>query len=175
MHHIFDKIPTKADTLACFLFWFIMCPDYSFTACDAFADVVCDGAGDAQSDGAHDQCGEHGHKDQLEHLWNDLIEELVHVFQHQHGQDDRNAAGCVLDKGEGQAEQAHRGSALGQTGGHGGVQHKACAHQSQRRVRLEPLCCRPSQQLNITYFYMHIRSSPALSFTVCGTPVPPIS
>ena len=28
-----------------------------------------------------------------------------------------------------------------------------------------------SQQLNITYFYMHIRSSPALSFTVCGTPV----
>ena len=114
--------------------------------CDAFADVVCDGAGDAQSDGAHDQCSEHGHKDQLEHLWNDLIEELVHVFQHQHGQDDGNAAGCVLDKGDGQAEQAHRGSALGQTSGHGGVQHKACAHQSQRRVRLEPLCCRPCNE-----------------------------
>ena len=32
VHHTFDKIPTKADTLACFLFYFTMCPDYSFTA-----------------------------------------------------------------------------------------------------------------------------------------------
>ena len=114
--------------------------------CNALADVVCDGAGDAQSDGAHDDRGEHGYKDQLEHLRDDLVKELVHIFQDQHRQDDGDAAGCVLDKGDRQSEQAHGGSAFGKARRHGGVQQEACAHQGHGDIRLEPLCCRPCNE-----------------------------